>query len=57
MTREELARELALIAQALDNERVEIWVQVIEPDGTVSERIFQGTYAPTRDPKSQGERT
>lgn len=57
MTHEDLIAQISAIKRALDSERVEIWIQVIESDGTLAERIFQGTYVPTRDPKSQGERS
>jgi hypothetical protein len=50
MTRADLARALSAIEQTLDS-RVEIWVQVVEPDGTLAERIYQGSFQ--RQPGSQ----
>jgi hypothetical protein len=52
MTREEIALELGRIAQELET-RVEIWTDVVDRDGTVSERIYRGTIR--RDPRT-GER-
>ncbi len=43
MDREQLARDLQAIAQALDD-RVEIWIDVIEMDGSVGQRIYQGSF-------------
>jgi hypothetical protein len=37
------ARKLAAIKQVLDD-RVEIWIDIIEPDGTCSERIHRGHF-------------
>ena len=43
MTRDELARMMAEIKQARD-ERIEIWIQVVEADGTLAERIYRGSF-------------
>ena len=47
MTREDTIAELQAIAQALDD-RVEIWVSVIEMEGSVSQRIYQGSFVSPR---------
>ena len=57
MTRDELARALSAIKHVLE-QRVEIWVQIVEPDGTLAERIYQGSFQQPRDSReshSQGE--
>jgi|GEM_PF-3950088 len=43
MNNTELARKLAAIQQVLDD-RVEIWIDIVEPDGSVSERIYRGHF-------------
>ena len=43
MTHQEITRNMQAIAEALAN-RVEIWVQVVEADGTLAERIYQGSF-------------
>lgn len=43
MTREEIARALAAIEQARAN-RVEVWIDIIEMDGSVSQRIYRGSF-------------
>ena len=48
MTREEIISSMAAIKQAIDD-RVEIWVQVVEADGTLAERIYQGSFQRPRD--------
>ena len=51
MTRDDLARKLAEIKQARD-ERVEIWIEVIEADGTPAEKFYRGSFQRPRDPKN-----
>jgi hypothetical protein len=51
MTREELARRMAEIKQARD-ERVEIWIQVVEADGTLAEKIYRGSF---QRPRKSGD--
>lgn len=48
MTHAELASALAAIKHAL-GERVEIWTQIVEADGTFAERIYQGSFQQPRD--------
>jgi hypothetical protein len=43
MTHIELITALAAIEQAFDD-RVEVWREVVEPDGTVSQRIYRGSF-------------
>ena len=43
MTHQEITRNMQAIAEALAN-RVEIWVQVVEADGTLAERVYQGSF-------------
>ena len=43
MTRDELARKLAAIKQTRDD-RVEIWRQIFEADGTPAEQIYRGSF-------------
>jgi hypothetical protein len=46
--REELVRTLQAFEHWLDN-RVEIWVDIIEMDGSVSERIYRGSFQASPD--------
>lgn len=48
MTHAELASALAAVKQTLAD-RVEIWTQIVEPDGTFAERIYQGSFQQPRD--------
>jgi hypothetical protein len=43
MDRHSIATLLRRIAETLDN-RIEIWIQVVEADGTLAERIYQGSF-------------
>jgi hypothetical protein len=49
MTREDTMNALSAIEQML-SERVEIWIQVIERDGTLAERIYHGSFQRPRKP-------
>jgi hypothetical protein len=51
MTRAEIIATLHKIERAR-SERVEIWVQVIEADGTLAERIYNGSFQRLRDPRT-----
>ena len=51
MKHEDIIAEMHALEQTLNAQRVEVWVPVVEPDGTVSEHIYQGSYVPTRDPR------
>lgn len=53
MTHEEIIEQMAAIKRVLDEERTEIWVEIIEMDGSISERIYQGSFVRTRDPKEK----
>jgi hypothetical protein len=44
MTLEEIANALAAIERTYDERRIEVWSQVVEPDGTLAERVYQGAY-------------
>jgi hypothetical protein len=53
MTRDEtIINALTAIKQTLA-ERVEIWIQVVERDGTLAERIYQGSFQQPRDPHTR----
>lgn len=47
MTREEVIAALSAIERALE-QRVEVWREVIEMDGTVSRRIYRGFFTAPR---------
>jgi hypothetical protein len=47
VTLEELIAAAADIERALED-RVEIWVQIVEPDGALAERIYRGSFRPSR---------
>ncbi len=54
-SRKDLARELQALERALDEERTEVWVEIVEMDGSVSKRIYRGNFVVTHDPKSAME--
>ena len=48
MTRDEIVKMLATVERTLD-QRVEVWREVLEPDGTVIARVYSGSFQRTPD--------
>jgi hypothetical protein len=44
MTREEIIHNMQAIEQALE-QRVEVWRVIVEMDGTISQRIYRGSFS------------
>lgn len=53
MTKDEITAALSAITHTLD-ERIEVWIQIVEADGTLAERIYRGSFQRPRDPKKPG---
>jgi hypothetical protein len=51
MTREEIIHDMQAIEQALD-QRIYVWFNVVEMDGTISRRIYRGSVASPRDSRN-----
>jgi hypothetical protein len=52
-TREQIIDALHKIEQARAD-RIEVWRQVVEADGTLAERIYRGSFQLPRDPQHRG---
>jgi hypothetical protein len=61
MTPDEVRAALQAITRELEENRVTVVRQVINPDGTVIRRIYRGSFQQPRDPRngphSRGERS
>jgi 4-hydroxy-3-methylbut-2-enyl diphosphate reductase IspH len=44
MTREEIIHNMQAIEQMLE-QRVEVWRDIVEMDGTISQRIYRGSFS------------
>jgi hypothetical protein len=54
-TRQQLVNKLAAIERLL-SERVELWRQIVNPDGTLGARIYSGSFQRPRGPEPPEER-
>lgn len=43
MSRDQIAAELAAAEQA-HSQRVEVWIDLVEPNGTISGRLYGGSF-------------